>query len=95
MAFAAVDFHTAFVGIANGLHDREPKASAAEFACARLVDTEESLEEMRQRSLRNPDAVVGYFEHGSPVTCLSSDLDSATCGGVFDGIVQKIHDNLF
>ncbi len=86
----ALDVESAFVGLGDGVADRQAQAGGAGLAGAGRVDSIEPLEDARQVFGRDPDAGVLDEQLGLALVVLQADADEPPRGSVFDGVVDQI-----
>ncbi len=83
------------VRVADRFHDREAQARPSLVAGARAVDTEESFEDVREGFGGYADAVIRDVQNRVARLLRDLEFDAAAVGCVFDGVVEKVHDDLF
>src|SRR5882672_2647582 len=93
-AFLARDFDFAVMGSTDRFDNGEPESGSAAGAGTGFVGTIEAFEHMGQSVSRDAEAVVGDFEDRTIPLAADTDLDHATYRGVFDGVVDEVHDYL-
>src|SRR5262245_628601 len=87
-------FDATVMGGANGSDNRESEARTTQFARARFIDAIKSFKNARQRFRGNPHAIIGYFEKSFAVVSAHVQTDGSALGRIFNGVVEKIDDDL-
>src|ERR1700677_2040632 len=94
-AFGAIGgMDGAAVGEADGADDGEAEAGAVDAVGADGIGAEEALEDVREGFGRDAGAVVGDFEDGLAVGGAAIERNVAAGGGIFDGVIEEIDDDL-
>src|ERR1017187_3115723 len=96
---AALPWHAArldapVMGCADRLHDREAQARPAQFARTRLINSEEPVENPRQRFRRNSHAIIRDLQHRFAVDDADGKSNGAALESVFDRIVEQVYHHL-
>src|SRR6185437_680579 len=79
------------------LHDRQSEACAASVARVarpRVIDAEETLENMWQGLGRNSNSIVRHVQHRIAVLTRDLQANGAAPRGVLDRVVQQVDDHL-
>jgi len=93
-AFLARDVDFSVMSGTDRFDDGEPEPGSAAGAGAGLIGAIEAFEHMGQSVSRDAGAVVGDFEDRTISLSANADLDHPTDLGVFDRVIDKVHDYL-
>jgi hypothetical protein len=81
------------VQLGDMLHNRETKASPAEFATARFVRAIKSLKDPRQIFMANSDTVVAHAKHGLVATTRPLQTNLTIVARIFNRVIKQIIEN--
>jgi len=82
------------VGGADGFDDRQAQARPAQFTRTRLINSEEPVENPRQRFRRNPHAIIRNLQHRLVIEGADAQSNGSALESVFDRIVEQVYHHL-